>query len=230
MARNLRHSKVESVSVYPAKRRSVWPGNPHGAEKMTEMQNACVKTVYDYWHQIRPEGGLPHRSDFSPADITKCLPYIFIIERKKQEGAEPDYVFRLIGTQLVQYFGADPTGRSVFEVLDAEAGAFTRAHYALLLARPVGALLCFRQSFGNVESDVEFLYMPMVLDKENGEAELILCTAGKLDNEVQLSDMGGRWTTPKLISGGWLDLGFGKPDDPFLQNACAATDAEYMDY
>lgn len=194
------------------------------------MQNICVKTVYDYWHQIRPDGGLPHRSDFSPADIKKCLPSVYIIERKKQEGAEPDFVFRLIGTLLVEYFGADPTGRSIFDVLDAEAREFTRAFYPLLLDGPVGSLLCFKQSFGNVESDMEFLYMPMVLDKENAAAELILCTAGKLDEEVQLSDMGGRWTTPKLISGGWLDLGFGKPDDPLLQNACAATGAEYMDY
>lgn len=194
------------------------------------MQNICVKTVYDYWQQIRPDGGLPHRSDFSPADIKKCLPSVYIIERKKQEGAEPDFVFRLIGTLLVEYFGADPTGRSIFDVLDAEAREFTRAFYPLLLDGPVGSLLCFKQSFGNVESDMEFLYMPMVLDKENAAAELILCTAGKLDEEVQLSDMGGRWTTPKLISGGWLDLGFGKPDDPLLQNACAATGAEYMDY
>lgn len=196
------------------------------------MRNSCVKRVHDYWHEIRPEGGLPHRSDFSPADIKECLPFIFIIERKdRQDGAEPDYIFRLIGTQLVEFFGVDPTGRSVIEILAPEVVEFFKAFYEHLLDHPVGGLLYFEQSFGREKnSELEFLYLPMILDEDKGSAELILVTAVVLDDEVRLSDMGGRWDTPKLTAGGWLDIGSGKPETTLLQDACAAVGAEYMDY
>lgn len=196
------------------------------------MRNSCVKRVHDYWHEIRPEGGLPHRSDFSPADIKECLPFIFIIERKHQQGGgEPDYIFRLIGTQLVEFFGTDPTGRSVIEILAPEVVEFFKAFYVFVLDHPVGGLLNFEQSFG-LEKDtaMEILYLPMVLGKEQGSTELILCTVGVLGELVHLRDMGGRWDTPRLTGGGWLDLGSGKPETTLLQDACAAAGAEYKDY
>lgn len=196
------------------------------------MRDKCVQRVYEYWQSIRPGDGLPLRSDFSPADITGCLPHIFIIERKgRSDSAKPDYMIRLIGTQLVEQFGGDPTGKSVFELMPPEAVEFFKVFYARLLDHPTGGLLYFTQSFGRAEeSKLEFLYLPMVLDGEKGDADLILVIAVTLDDDAQLSDMGGRWDTPKLTGGGWLDLGSGKPDDPFLQNVCAAMGAEYMEF
>lgn len=195
------------------------------------MQNNRVIRVHDYWQQIRPNGGLPRRSDFSPSEITECLPYIFIMERKEApDGGRPDYIFRLIGTQLVTLFGADPTGRSVFEVLAPDAAEFFGVLYGHILGHPAGCVTHFTQSFGlNEDSEMEFLYLPMVLDDEKGEPELILIAGGMENDNTHLSDMGGRWETPKLIDGGWLDIGFGKPEDPFLQNVCAATGAVYLD-
>ena len=208
------------------------PGSPFGAGKMTEMRNICVKAVHDYWHQIRPEGGLPHRSDFSPADLAKCLPNIFLYERNLPGGdAPPDYVVRLAGTRLVENFGIEVTGGSVFDFVSAEAVEFFRSLYECVLNHPAGLLLYFSlMTAENQESELEFLYLPLLLDKGGDESGLILGVAASTDDHRWLDNMGGRWDTPELISGGWLDLGFGKPDDPFLQNACAAAGADYKDY
>lgn len=195
------------------------------------MRNICVKRVYDYWHQIRPDGGLPHRRDFSPADITECLPHIFLYERNLPGGdAPPDYVVRLLGTRLVEVFGAEATGGSVFDYLPAEGVEFFRNLYEGVLNHPAGLLLYFLQASGpGRETELEFVLLPLVLDSDGDETGLILGAAACPDDEKWLTDMGGRWETPKLTGGGWLDIGFGKPGDFFLQNACAAAGADYMD-
>lgn len=195
------------------------------------MRNNCVKSVHDYWQAIRPEGGLPRRSDFSPADIADCLPHVCIIERKIQEdGPKPDFVFRLVGTGIVAYFGADPTGRSVLELMSPDRAAFTRSLYGLLMDSPAGALLYFTLSFGSrEESDLEILYLPMILGETQDGAELILCTVGALNDEFRLSDMGGEWGSTRIRRGGWLDLGSGRPENSLLQDALATVNGEYLD-
>ncbi len=195
------------------------------------MLSSCVRKVHDYWHAIKPDGGLPRRRDFMPAAVMECLPYIYIVERKDPgDGGEAEYVFRLIGTQIVEHFGADPTGRKVFDVLSVEAAQFFKGLFRQLLSSPAGGLLYFTYPFGRRKDCLmEFLYLPMLLDKKEGESELILCTVGMLGDEAYVNHMGGHWDSARLTGGGWLDLGFGKPDDTLLKDACAAAGAEYLD-
>jgi hypothetical protein len=195
------------------------------------MRDSCVRKVHDYWHAIRPDGGLPRRSDFSPAAITECLPHIFLFQRRPgPDGGPPDYLVRLSGTRLVEFFGKDATGDSVFRYMPEEGQVFFRAMYEGVLNHPAGLLLYFLQASGTRrESELEVLYLPLVLDNEGDKAGLILGIAAKLGEQVWLADMGGRWDTPRLKGGGWMDLGFGKPDDALLRDACAAAGVEYLD-
>jgi len=61
--------------------------------------------LYKYWNGRRVAGSAPTRRDIDPLDITRVLPFVAIAERR-----DGGYFWRLIGTAIVQHFGADHTG------------------------------------------------------------------------------------------------------------------------
>ena len=67
-----------------------------------------IRAIHDYWRRIHPETGLPGRQHFDPIDIPALLPHICLIDAS---GPQQEYVFRLMGTKLVNFFGADFTGK-----------------------------------------------------------------------------------------------------------------------
>lgn len=71
--------------------------------------------LYDYWVSCGPEDRLPARADIDPVDIPrKALPYIVLAEIDQKSGR---ILYRLVGTVMVEEWGADFTGRYVDEIM-----------------------------------------------------------------------------------------------------------------
>jgi len=68
-----------------------------------------VRQIHDYWRSIHPAAGLPGRQHLDPVDIPSLLPNIGLIDAPGPQG---DFTFRLMGTKLVDFYGADFTGKS----------------------------------------------------------------------------------------------------------------------
>jgi hypothetical protein len=68
-----------------------------------------IKALADYWLRIHPAAGLPGRRHFDPVDVPDLLPSIFLID--VAPGAV-DFTYRLVGSRVVEFFGADFTGKS----------------------------------------------------------------------------------------------------------------------
>jgi hypothetical protein len=66
------------------------------------------RQIHEYWRSIHPAVGLPGRRHFDPVDIPRLLPNICLID---VPGPQDDFTFRLMGTRLVEFYGADYTGK-----------------------------------------------------------------------------------------------------------------------
>jgi hypothetical protein len=62
--------------------------------------------LYKYWDSRRIAGSAPTRRDIDPLDIIRVLPFVALAEHR-----DDGYFWRLIGTAIVQHFGADHTGQ-----------------------------------------------------------------------------------------------------------------------
>jgi len=67
-----------------------------------------TRQIHEYWRSIHPAEGLPGRRHFDPIDIPRLLPNICLIDVPAPEG---DFIFRLMGTKAVEFYGADFTGK-----------------------------------------------------------------------------------------------------------------------
>lgn len=72
-----------------------------------------AKKLLKYWSSKCKDGKYPHRSDIAPGEITRILPYVFIVERADQ--GKSDYRFLLVGTEIVKTEG-ECTGQLLSEL------------------------------------------------------------------------------------------------------------------
>ncbi len=68
----------------------------------------------DYWLAKRDTRTMPARSDVSPAQLKSQLPHILLAD-VIDGGA--DFRYRLVGTQLRQFFYAEPSGKLMSDAL-----------------------------------------------------------------------------------------------------------------
>jgi len=74
-----------------------------------------IAAAVRYWLSIKPEQGLPGRQHIDPTDIPGLLHGVWLID----VGRYPlSFVFRLVGTSVVEFFGKDPTGKSLHDVFE----------------------------------------------------------------------------------------------------------------
>ena len=74
-----------------------------------------VAAAVRYWLSIKPDGGLPGRQHIDPTDIPSLLHGVWLIDVRRDPLS---FVFRLVGTSVVEFFGQDPTGRNLHDVFD----------------------------------------------------------------------------------------------------------------
>lgn len=125
---------------------------------MELLQSAGARQFMEYWNSLPKAGVLPDRSDFNPTAIYKLMPAITILEIVSPDRVE----MRLVGTDLVERMGIDPTGRNY---LDSIAPA-ARLPYLEMLNRQINhpcgrlSILKTREASG-ILSQVEVLSLPM---------------------------------------------------------------------
>ena len=74
------------------------------------LVSPCAQRLLRYWQSKRDGSALPSRSDVDPAELSAILPHLFMFDVK----ADPlHFVFRLVGTKVVDLFGRDLTGSHV---------------------------------------------------------------------------------------------------------------------
>ena len=73
-----------------------------------------LSAMRDYWLAKRGARAMPSRNDISPAHLKSQLPHILLAD-VIDGGA--DFRYRLIGTELRQFFYAEPSGRLMSDVL-----------------------------------------------------------------------------------------------------------------
>lgn len=67
-------------------------------------ENADAIALFEYWNEKRGERPMPDRSDISPSEFVRLLPWIGIIE---VIGDGSDFRFRLFGSGLAEWVGRD---------------------------------------------------------------------------------------------------------------------------
>lgn len=74
-----------------------------------------IAAAVEYWMSIKPEEGLPGRQHFDPTEIPSLLRGVWLIDVQRDPLT---FVFRLVGTGVVEFFGADPTGKDLDDVFE----------------------------------------------------------------------------------------------------------------
>ncbi|MDY0873624.1 PAS domain-containing protein [Dongia rigui] len=82
---------------------------------MSDWTRTChpdIRLFLDYWQGKCGARAMPARGDIDPAEISRYLPYITLVDVVPDERR---FVYRLVGTMEVELRGADPTGQSIPE-------------------------------------------------------------------------------------------------------------------
>jgi hypothetical protein len=70
-----------------------------------------IRALHAYWRAIRRNRRFPSRTDFDPIDIPALMPFVSIVDVRRD--ALPRFVYRLVGTQLVDLLKKEVTGHPV---------------------------------------------------------------------------------------------------------------------
>lgn len=123
-----------------------------------------------YWREKRAGNRLPPRSQMSPSEMRTYLASITLAEALP---GMDDFLFRIVGTKVAQYFLADATGKTVRQLYAAATkpviDGIVHLHRAPLKS---AAPLLIHASATLVEglffSAFDVLYLPLANDKGEG--------------------------------------------------------------
>lgn len=83
------------------------------ARALAQSRYPKLLELYDYWHGKCAGRPAPARSDILPEEIRPILPHILLLDIV---GDTPRLKYRLVGTEFVQIYGAEITGKFVDEI------------------------------------------------------------------------------------------------------------------
>ena len=122
-----------------------------------------LRALFGYWREKRGDRAMPARADLDPLEIPTLLPIVGLID-VLDGGAR--FRYRLVGTEMVDMDGHDPTGRFLDQVLpdsgyaDYLIGLFREVARE---RRPLYGESDFRGQ-GRIERRVRRLFMPLSYD------------------------------------------------------------------
>jgi hypothetical protein len=94
----------------------------------TRTDIVLLRYLYRYWNGARAGRQMPLRSEIDLLRLPGLLPKLMLIEAS--ETAEgPRFRYAMLGSELVQRFGRDVTGRWVHEALEGEHREFMLGLY-----------------------------------------------------------------------------------------------------
>ena len=121
---------------------------------------ASLRTLHRYWQGKRRGDALPGRPDIDPVELRAYLGRLAIAELRGGE-----LIYRLVGTELVEEWGQEPTGRRIADTLPGEYAETFMTPYRIAVeeAVPVHARLPMRTRPWRGLS-VEALFLPLARD------------------------------------------------------------------
>lgn len=82
-----------------------------------EIRSEQLLALYRYWQGKRAGRRMPARADIEPLEIPGLLPTLLLIDIVPPEGGgQPRFRVRLAGTEIVDWYGEDYTGRHLDEI------------------------------------------------------------------------------------------------------------------
>jgi len=119
----------------------------------TEFASPKVRYLYEWWTASRPEGRLPLRRSFDIVEHRPIVSNVFLTE-VCDDGT---FVFRLLGEDVIQIVGRNPTGEAIRPGHVSEYGHALYEYYSSIVKqrickRCVGSLLLAGKEFRRFES------------------------------------------------------------------------------
>ena len=147
------------------------------SKKFDEMDwgAADVQDFAKYWRSLPCEGGaVPYRSSFDPSKIMPLLPRIAIYDVKSPD----EIVYRLAGTEIVERFGHEVTGKNFLDFWEGEKRKETSRVMNELVARPCGLFseLAGISESGRIAKSTSVGFP--LLDKDGRCSRLVFYTSG----------------------------------------------------
>lgn len=164
------------------------------------------RRLYEYWLSLPKVGLLPLRSAVNPADIKDILPEITITE-----WTAPDELrYRLAGTNVVDRYGFDPTGRNLMDLVDAEVRSGLIDNFTRIVGTPCGARSVRREIYKqDFRKLVEHVIFP--LDSEHDDRSLLIGVTGVLKGPDNWVETGTLTTIEHPSELEFIDIGAGVP-------------------
>ncbi len=127
-----------------------------------EIQNSKLIALLEHWEARKRDGHFPYRSDFNPFDLKPFLGHLLILELT----AELDEShYRLFGSNLAEYFGADLTGVRLKDIPADEPEVILSEYRNLLLAN-APLIACNQAVVGSSVQYYEKLMLPLSSDEK----------------------------------------------------------------
>ncbi len=105
------------------------------------------RNLFDYWRSKCAGRSMPSRADIRPADISRLLPCISLIDVLADAGR---LRVRLAGTQLREIYGRDVTGSYVEDIdVSTRAAYWSTAYHRLRQGLPAQGILPVHQPGGD---------------------------------------------------------------------------------
>lgn len=135
------------------------------------IDDPLLQRLYDYWRSLFRDERLPSRADVNPAAIPAAmLPYVVLAD-VIDDGVRIRY--RLVGTNMVDEWGQDFTGRYLDEIMSGSYHEFLESLFADVIAQrcAVFSQSAFRWDVGG-STRTRRLFMPLA--SEGGTVDVVL--------------------------------------------------------
>lgn len=137
---------------------------------LTALDHPRLTGLYRCWDAKRGMRAMPRRADFLPEELLPFLGYIVLID---VEAAPRRFRFRLVGTEIVDSYGFEMTGRYTEEIEPPSYRAMVERHYAQAadLARPVAHRMSFSEGPGKIH---ELVRLSLPLSDEGSQVNMLM--------------------------------------------------------
>jgi len=167
-----------------------------------------AEAFLDYWCSLpRPVNGVPSQRDFDPTAIPALLPNILLHDLT----APGCSILRIVGTNLVDRFGFDATGRDYGEFVKPERRAVAISALQTVAHHPCGMHVHAQWQYHRGElRRTEGLGFPLV--RRDGEGRLMMFLDVSIES-IGYDDVKARDIIALGVSGRkMINIGFGVPD------------------
>lgn len=86
------------------------------------MRHPIIRSIHAYWQGLAQGRAAPNRTEIEPRALGSALGDIFLLD-----APETASTFRLVGSRVTQWLGAEPTGRSFASIFGDDARDNARA-------------------------------------------------------------------------------------------------------